>query len=175
MEAQSLRDWRNATALRIAWKTASRWMDVAQLTKQQFFAVTPTMVGIDWLDRTKTTKSDPYRPSRYVLITGAWTRTIYDMIRTLRPNDSVTTLTTTDVTKLLQRVSPELTSYSIRHGAMKKVAEGAAAGKVQPQTVSILAKHKLTEALMANTTIRYVQNPVAIAKIFQTHKATALL
>ena len=69
---------------------------------------------------------------------------------------------------------PQYSSRSIRNGAIKLLAQAAADGKIPPQTVSVMAKHKMV-AMLADTTIRYVQDPVALARIHATDKATLLL
>ena len=83
-------------------------------------------------------------------------------------------MTSAHVTHLLRMVDPDLSSYSVRHGGMKLLAQCAAAGKIRPATISVLAKHQF-DAVMAKTTIRYVQDPMSLAKIHQTHTATKLL
>jgi len=145
-----------------------------QILTGNFWCVQNNAIGIDWADSTKTTRTDPFRPSRYMLVTGDLVPLIAAALNATPAGRKFTNLTTDEVTTILKRVDPTLTSYSIRHGALRVLAQAAAAGKIRPQTVSVMAKHKF-DALMASTTIRYVQDPMSLAKIFETDKATFLL
>jgi hypothetical protein len=161
-------------AILLCRKTASRWADVSAITKSNLFHFTPQEIVVDWLDRTKTSRSDPYRASRYAVIRGTGTETIYRCLRHVPPTEPITTLTTEQLAKLLKQVDPRLSAHSIKHGAMNDLARAAAAGALNPTTIALLAKHKQASDLVS-TTIRYVQDRLAAARMLRTQDATKYL
>ena len=66
---------RDKGAIMLCRKTASRWADVSSISKANLFHFTPKEVIVDWLDKTKTSRSDPFRASRYAVIRGPGTET----------------------------------------------------------------------------------------------------
>jgi hypothetical protein len=158
----------------IAWKTASRWGDVQTLTRNNVFRLSPEEIGIDWKGQTKTTREDPHRPDRYVLIKGDLTRALYDILQGMTGTQRLTIMSTADITKHLRRVDLRLSAHSFKHGAAILLTRAAVEGKFRPETVSIMLKHKLM-AHLAPKTIRYVQDPATLARLHQTDKATECL
>lgn len=158
----------------LTWKTASRWGDFSELTVQEnIFLLTPESIGIDWHGRTKTHRGDPHRPDRYVLITGTWTNRICQLLRALSPRQKLTNVSTAQADTRLQEFG--LSGHSMKHGAALVLLDGVLQEKIQATSMSILLKHKVAMLPIAPTTIRYLQNPRAVAVLFETDKATGLL
>ena len=158
----------------LTWKTASRWGDFSELTTQEnIFLLTPEHVGIDWHGRTKTHRGDPHRPDRYVLITGTWTDRICQLLRGLGPRQKLTNISTAQADTHLRDFG--LSGHSMKHGAALVLLDGVLQGKIQATSMSILLKHKVAGLPIAPTTVRYLQNPRAVAALFETDKATDLL
>lgn len=161
-------------ALRLAWKTASRWDDVCGLTLENVFMITPTAIGIDWLGQPKSHKKDPHRPDRYVLITGEWTARIAELLLQLPRSEKVTNINTAALDRLLS--GTRLTGHSFKHGAALLLIKAVLTKTITPHAMSCLMKHKHTkDAPLAPTTYRYVQDKLALAELNGSHEATAVL
>ena len=158
-------------ALMLCRKTASRWGDVAGIQKANLFHFTPREIVVDWMDKTKSSRADPYRASRYTVIRGTGTETIYRCLRHVPQCEPVTTLTTEQLSKLLKQVDPRLSAHSVKHGALNDLARVAAAGHLSPTTIALVAKHKQAADLVS-TTIRYIQDRLAAARMLRTQDAT---
>jgi hypothetical protein len=162
-------------ALMVAWKTASRWGEVYQLTGENFIYRAPQQVIIDWERKTKTTRSDPFRASKYTVIEGDMTAEIYRAVAKLRSGQSLTKCTTKQFGKLLKkRIGGGYGVHSIKHGAMSHLVRLGAEGLVTPDQLELIAKHKKATQL-ASTTVRYLQDKVATARFLGTQAATRLL
>ena len=159
--------------LLLMWKTASRWSDVEPLTRRSFCEVSKTSLTIDWKGGPKSHKADPHRPDRYVMIRGPSTARIFDLLRLLRPNQRVTLLTSRQLENCLKQFG--LTAHSIKHGAALVLLQAVNAGRIRAETMSILLKHKVPSLTVAPVTLRYLQDPAGIARLFQLDVATALL
>ena len=171
----SITPYPRVIAIMVAWKTASRWDEVHKLCKYHFVHVTDSEVIIDWLNLPKSSRTDPYRPGRYTVITGKWTAEIAHYVRTMRREQSLTSMTTAQMEQLLiETFGPNYGSHSFKHGAINVLAHHAAEGLISRELVSLMAKHSLALDL-ANTTIRYVQDKRAAARMLGTQNASKLL
>lgn len=160
-------------ALRIAWKTASRFGEVSALKGINFVRLTQTQIIIDWGALPKTRKRNPYVASRYAVIEGDWTYLIFLETQGIRADELLTDMTTAAVDRTIFRETP-FTCHSLKHGALNALAQAAAAGQVDPVKISLLAKHKSTTELVG-TTVRYVQDRASAALMLGTQAATTLL
>lgn len=164
-------------AIFIAWKTASRWDDVASLVGASFLLVEANEIIIAWLDRTKTTRSDPFRPSSWVVIHHPAPMTaIAATLRNLEPNESLIDWTTNDVIAWMHRDpdTSQLTAHSFKRGALEYLATCVIDGQMPMELLPILAKHKAVLDF-PSTTLRYIGNRVTLARMLRTQQATVLL
>lgn len=162
-------------AILVAWKTASRWGEVQELTGENFIHRSRDQVIIDWERKTKTTRSDPYRASKYTVIEGEMTSEIYEEIKLLGAKQRLTEIDTAGLVKVMRRtVGNGYSAHSIKHGAMAHLVRLGAEGKVTVEQLELIAKHKKATQ-MAATTIRYLQDRVATARFLGTQEVTRLL
>lgn len=173
-------DIRTYIATCIAWKTASRWAEVRDLTRRHFIKLTPSEVIIDWFRLPKGRNVDPFTPSRFAVIRGDLTDIIASTIPTLLSDDA---------TKLTDMLASEIDAiwanhdtmkrygaHSIKAGALSYLTERAAERKLDPLLISVLGKHQHTNVL-AKMTNRYVhrKSSLALAELYRTGEATILL
>jgi len=185
-------------ALMIVWKTCARWDDVYELPltndgivdkdpgQLTDTALRPDQVIIDWKRNTKATRTDPYRASRYAVITGEnFTREIYEGIKEAQSQMSttdnssqfLTTCTTDKMDTLLAewcalRNLPKYTVHSLKHGAINHLMGKVTLGlKVDLSKLALLTKHKMVTEL-TGTLIRYIQNREAAAIALGTQDIT---
>ena len=86
------------TAAMIAWKTMSRWGEVAALSSANFIQSDPLTVIIDWNQIPKGKRENPFTASRFAVITGRWTEEINLAIRRLGFFDRLTKVDTPETT-----------------------------------------------------------------------------
>lgn len=162
-------------ALFLAWKTASRWGEIASIRGANIISRTRTEIIVNWDQQTKSTRTDPYRASMYAVVVGDLTDFIFLHLES-RPQHLITALSTEDITAAMRRALPRkhYSAHSIKHGAMNILARAAANNLLDYRFMSLLAKHKMTNELSA-VTIRYVQDKPAVARLLGTQHATQLL
>ncbi|KAJ9437354.1 hypothetical protein DIPPA_16296 [Diplonema papillatum] len=163
----------------IAWKTASRWTEVSNLSSANFLLVKRDEVVIDWFTIPKGRRAMPFTHSRWVVIKGDLTEAIFLLLTSLPPFQRLTSWTTTKLVGVWRR-SPQLSLYSahsIKRGALTYLFKKVAAGHLIPEVLlSRLAKHKVKEVEgLAEVTLRYGGDPLAMARALRTDKVTALL
>ncbi|KAJ9445329.1 hypothetical protein DIPPA_24014 [Diplonema papillatum] len=164
----------------LAWKTASRWAEVAALSSTQFLLVTPEEIVVDWEQTPKGRRRNPFKPSRFAVIVGLLTSELAEMFRTSAPFDRLCLLTTTGLDAMWAR-TPEMQRYSahsIKRGAVTHLFGLIATGAPIPlHLVDRLAKHEEPGGLEAisETTIRYGGDPLALARVLETAKVTSHL
>lgn len=162
-------------ALLVAWKTASRWGEVQQLTGENFIFRSRTQIIIDWERKTKTTRSDPYRASKYTVIEGELTEDIFLVVKDLTASQRLTTVSTERLGRFLKEtLGNGFSAHSIKHGAMSHLVRLGAEGLVTADQLELIAKHK-KNTQMAATTVRYLQDRVATARFLGTQRVTRLL
>jgi len=164
-------------ALLIAWKSASRWDEVAKLTRANITTLPatenlPMEVHVDWFRGTKMSRTDPFRASRYTVISGDNTEEIAMMLQLLPEQSPITTLTTSALDKLL--LPHHFSAHSIKAGAIDTVTKALPPGLESEKLIARLAKHKHF-ADPESTTLRYVRDPAALARLLGTAAATRLL
>ncbi|KAJ9437536.1 hypothetical protein DIPPA_23747 [Diplonema papillatum] len=119
----------------------------------------------------------PFTPSRWTVIKGDWTQAIYVLLKSLLPFQKLTTWTTAMLIAEWRK-SPNMvgyTAHSIKRGAVTHLFRKADEGEQFPVVlISRLAKHKAPEQI-ADTTLRYGGDPVAMARLLATATVTSLL
>ncbi|KAJ9442331.1 hypothetical protein DIPPA_07247, partial [Diplonema papillatum] len=131
-------------ALLVAWKTASRWAEVADLSSAQFLLVTQKEVIVDWFQTPKGRTHDPFKASRFAVIQGPLTTEIAMLFRKCAPFAPLTRLTTSALDSLWgQSVQMQgYTAHSIKRGAVKHLLPLLTSGKLSPHLVDRLTKHE---------------------------------
>jgi len=170
---------REAVAFWLAWKTASRWADILALKKENFVAVGPLDLIVHWGATLKTSRATPFAPQTLacVIDTSPFFPTALRVLRSLRPDEHLTLLSTDQLRRLL-RVHPPtatLSAHSIKRGALILLAQEAARGNLPAAVIPLIAKHKCPAADFPASTIRYVQDKASLARLLGTGKATRLL
>ena len=159
-----------ATAL-LAWKTASRWTEVATLTRKKFIEVTPTRMIISWGRSPKAAKANPYRMDMYTVVQGRGTPIIYARVMHLRGSTPMTRCSTAQLNRMLKRLLGNgYSSHSIKRGAVTTLMEKVSRGELTLEMVARLAKHK-----DVISTIRYAGSQKVTALALGTGDATRLL
>lgn len=167
-----------AAGLRLAWKTASRWDEITKLQRRDFLLVTPAKVVLDFSTKTKGTRTDPHRASRFAVITGEWTAEIAAYLSRLRRLDSITSCPTRKLIAKLHAAFPDrphITAHSLKRGALNRLLPLVADGTMEFAEVSRLAKHRDRLHDPLATTIRYFKPSVALADALRTGRTTRRL
>lgn len=165
-------------AILLMWKTASRWDEMHRITTDSLILRTPMEIIINWSDKTKTSRSDPYHPTMYTVVMGDLTERICRDLPA-GPGRPLTVLTYSDLLLRLATLFPQkgYTGHSFKHGALTVAAQAVERLNLDPTALSLLAKHRLVTDL-SNTTIRYLQDAsgaIAIARRLGTGSITAHL
>lgn len=173
---------RTRLACLIAWKTASRWSEVAGLTWRHFIRVTPTEIVIDWKTLPKARRSNPFTASRFTVIKGPLTEAICTLLLSTvlrRRTLPLCGLTTTDIDAMWKSESAmsEYSAHSVKRGAITHLTEIAEARQIPGNLISRLAKHKTgrNDSDIAEMSIRYGGNPIALARFLKTGMVTSHL
>jgi hypothetical protein len=130
---------------------------------------------VDWARTPKASRTNPYKPSRHAVVEGSWTLEICALISRHPESAPLSTWTTGQISRLLQETSGRpLTAHSIKRGAISVLLAAVAAGELDGEIVSRLAKHN-APAPIADSTVRYAGNMVHLALAQGTAAATRLL
>jgi hypothetical protein len=174
-------------ALFVAWKTASRWDEVSRLVPRQFIELSEQRIIIDWSDRTKTTRANPFRNDSLTIIVdnGGIPPPILATLRGLRQEEELLPPTGSSdaFNRFAARVlgaSANITAHSIKSGAVTLLFQAAARGLLQPHLIPRLAKHESQPSTSSNdaqphVTLRYNRDKVSAAELGKTDEATRLL
>lgn len=164
------------TAL-VAWKTVSRWGEVATLTSNQFILVTPSEVIIDWFRTPKGRKARPFKPSRFTVIRGEDTKEISDLYLSCAPFERMSSLTTERLDALWAE-SDRMRGYSghsIKRGAASELYRLISDGTPIPlNLVDRIQKHEEVggDNRLNDMSIRYGANPIHLARVLKTGEVT---
>jgi hypothetical protein len=157
----------------LAWKTASRWADIASLTRTDFHLVEPTVVMVTFTDKTKGSHERPFRPDMLVLVEDHLVPEFWAYVQTVQ--NRLSHLTTQQLGKMMQSIlHTHVTAQSIKRGALNLLTELVARDQLQPHFLPLLGKHVHQWSLPENT-VRYITNKPALARIVGTQKATKLM
>ena len=161
-------------ALFIARKTASRWSDVAVLTKESFVEFSAEQIVIEW-SSTKTSSPSDFRAWRWTVIHDAapmnWAVT---ELSRLPAGCALTEVTTEQLVAMMSRLF-QRTAHSVKRGAIDCLVAHAAAGRLDIKLIPLLAKHQDPTSQFPATTIRYAADKVKLALMLGSQHATRLL
>ena len=143
-------------AAMLAWKTASRWAEVAALTRGNVMSRSPEEVIIDWSCLPKGRRADPYKPSKFTVIEGEWTSDINLLLPMLNDEQPLSEMSTTDLQRQW-RSNPMMRRYSghsFKRGAFRHLINRIVRDSlpIQPHELSVLLKHQLTYDLLSGRT-----------------------
>ncbi|KAJ9442313.1 hypothetical protein DIPPA_11650 [Diplonema papillatum] len=164
-------------AVIVAWKTASRWAEVADLSSDQFILVTSTEVIIDWHATPKGRRANPFTPSKWAVIRGDLTGQIASIFRVLAPFDKLTTTTTSRLSHMWDSVPSmaRFSGHSIKRGAVTHLFSRVAQGvPIDVMLICRLAKHS-TKQGVPDMTVRYGGDGIPMARALQTGLVTVHL
>ena len=99
---------------------------------------------------------------------------VVQLLSSLRPRDLVSG-DARDLLTALQSVKPTLTRHSVKRGAMTQLSEAIAQQGLDPKLIPLMGKHAHDTNVLPPSTIRYLQDPIQIARLLGTRVATALL
>jgi hypothetical protein len=133
------------------------------------------MVVVDWANKTKTTRQQPFKPYRHAVVIGDWTFQLYAVLSELPEGRPLSTWSTAKISRHLSDISGrKLTAHSLKRGALDVLLKAVADGLVDGETVSRLAKHA-AGAPVVPTTVRYAGNMLNLALAQGTQHASKLL
>ncbi|KPA84398.1 hypothetical protein ABB37_02381 [Leptomonas pyrrhocoris] len=129
-------------ALRLAGITASRRGEVSQLSRKNPIIQRAGTVIVDRVANPKTAQLDPNRAARYLRIEGYGAQQLRRVLRPLRPDAPLPTMSDAMLLKCLRQFG--CTKHSIKRGAIQHVATLMAQeeGPQDIRVLSQLAKHK---------------------------------
>jgi hypothetical protein len=157
----------------LAWKTVSRWADVSVLTKEDFQLVEPSVILVNFSDKTKASHDRPFRPDMLVLVEDPLVPHFWEYLQTL--TGTLSQVNTTTLTKEMQRITQHrYTGQSIKRGALNFLTMQAAQGHLPGSVIPLMAKHAHSWLLPENTS-RYITDKTSLAKLMGTQSATRLL
>eukprot|EP00760_Papus_ankaliazontas_P009569 PhM_4_TR14103/c3_g1_i2/m.95358 len=162
---------RPAAAVWLAWATSSRWTEAAAVSRSMLIECCPNRVIINWGQRTKSTRLNPFTPSQYVVMEGAVAARVYRVMKSLSMREPLTTWSSDRLNRVMKRVLGNgYSTHSIKRGAVTTLLRAVAAGRIPIEMVSRLAKHASLQS-----TLRYAEGNSATALALGTQRVTALL
>lgn len=165
--------------LYLAWRTASRFDEVSNLTAANFLQTSPNVV-IWWKNASKTSQLEPEQARFFTVVTPPHP-TLHDPFWTAATRffcafQGWSPETREQARMWMNSVDRQLTDHSCKVGALDRLLGLSATGQVPLQAVSMLAKHKGAEAgFLSNTTTGYARNHLQLALALNTKEATLWL
>jgi len=191
-------NWRMHAMLFLMWKSASRHSDVARLQRQDIVAMTATTITIKWnCQSVKNLKGQPNRIETVTMIEHQDDQEMQQVRRFINqiPNpqsflcpvpldkfnkflkEYVTLPPVANLSK--QQQLENLTSHSIKRGAVTHLVKVAPESDLDPAIISRIAKHRHWFQPLAEATLGYnatsTEAVESLALLLQTHKASRLL
>jgi integrase len=167
-------------AVMLAWKTASRWDEISNLTASHFIKIATEEIIIDWDRLPKGRRNNPYKPSRFTVVVGANTEELCNLLLDNLDHTGkqiLCSLTTSALDNRWRRseLMAGFSAHSIKRGALSELIDQASQDStIDAVKISLLAKHEHVYTLAAST-IRYGADPIAMARLMGTQHVTKLL
>lgn len=159
----------------LMWKTASRWDDVAMLTKESFLVISEKEIIIRF-GKTKSNREMASKPSSLVQILDRFPMRVQSLfLSSLRPQRSVMPLTRDAFVETIQNYFPHLTAHSFKKGANDVLVEAVENRLLDKSVLPLILKHADKQHEFPVNTIRYSSQPERYARILGTGNATILL
>lgn len=185
---------RLALALFIAWKSCSRWGDIALLTQTSFLFVTPQRWCIEWPATIKHRRPGQDTVSGWVVLEETPSSTSAPMLSRLTPlllafvrspqpapnaHRLLSPLSTEHLNKWLKQRHlaslRKLSAHSFKRGSYGVLIAAAAANRVDMRKIALVAKHKDKLHDFPQCSLRYAPNKVDLALALGTQEATRWL
>lgn len=160
----------------LMWKTASRWDEMSKITTDNIILRTPEKIVVSWLNRTKTSRGDPFKATLFTVVTGDWTDRIHRDL-TATPGAALTQMRYNDLLLALASTFPTkaYSAHSFKHGAISRAAMAVKEHDLDPRALALLGKHAIVSDI-TEMTIRYNNKDrdatLAIADILGTGELT---
>lgn len=182
----STTDPRLKVCIYLAYKTASRWGDLVKLVKTNFIVKHPNLsnneVVICWGSATKTSRMKPFRPVNFTVLVEEKHPQLLRQLKTeiskLRKDQLLCPKSTNQMLHWLKKdtILRNLTCHSFKRTALDKLVEFIDQNLLDYRVLPVVAKHQDKQnPHFPESTIRYINNKVLLAKMFGTQKATRLL
>ena len=167
-------------ALHLAWRTASRLDEIQRLNRRQIISIENNEIVIWWGAGTKTSQEDPHKPQLYVVVgksenkesNNEWTTTVEEIKKMGR---HTWLPTKSPLINALKRVNKNLSSHSIKSGALTVAIHVAHERMLSPSLIPLLAKHQSATAALPRSTITYARDKKTLAKLLGTEALTRWL
>jgi hypothetical protein len=188
-------------ALWLAWKTASRWDEIAKLTGASFTQIAESGVSIAFStkgrERPKNAYGQPYQAHFFVLVRDkepatmkwacellrkvaptaqpfrAWTTSaVESVLATIPLTPAHQALVDDEMANGNQKHPTHYTAHSIKKGALGVLVDLVADGVLPPSVLSLLGKHAPTAPIVENNTIRYVHEHPRLGEAIGTGDVT---
>ena len=165
----------SSNPLEVAVRFCYKRGEVCEFPAERPTLRTDAMIIVDWFDPTKASHQNPFRESRFTVITGRWTKYLNQH---LPKQGFITTTTTPQMEYQLKKYPPGagITCHSFKKAALDTLLTYVEAGKLQAKFLVRLAKHKAPQQEdLPETTQRYLGNLPDLAKFLGTQHATQFL
>lgn len=170
----------------LAYKTCSRWSDVANLTKTNFIITSPQLenneIVIVWGNVVKNTRTKPFQAIGLTVVKANPTDqhlllVLKEQIRKLKKDQLLCPKTTNPMIRWIQKeaFTRQLGCHSFKRAAIEQLSLEALNGNLDMKLIPLVSKHKDNFNQMPSNFIRYNSNKVVLAKLLGTQKATVLL
>lgn len=175
-----------AHAIYLCVKTCSRWGDLVNLTKENFTINHPDLedneILVLWGTKVKTSRFRPFKATGFTIVKEEKCPQqmveLKEYIRKLKKDQKFCPKTSDQMLKWLKKKksTSNLTCHSFKRTALDILASAVVRGELHPTLLPLMAKHQDKNLqYMPESTIRYIANKVALAKILKTQEATRLL
>lgn len=160
----------------LCWKTASRVADISPLKRENFLVLSAEEIIIHFTAG-KVLSKHPFKSYAVVIIHDKDSmKFVVDHVSKFQVGTLVFPHFSTPVAyTALKKFNPDLSAHSFKRGAIDVLADRVAEGVIPVTLLSHLAKHSSPEECLSETTVRYINNPVKVGRIFHTERATILL
>ena len=170
----------------LAYKTASRWGDLVKLVKANFIihhqCLQRNEIVICWGSAIKTSRVKPFRPVNFTVLVEEkhphLLRLLKSQISKLKKDQLLCPKSTNQMLAWMKkdRILRNLTCHSFKRTTLDKLVQFIDQDLLDFRVLPIMAKHQDKQnPHFPESTIRYINNKVLLAKMFGTQKATRLL
>lgn len=189
MSCRALLDEKNpalAHSIYLCTKTCSRWGDLVNLTKENFIINHPDLeeneILVLWGTKIKTSRFRPFKATGFTVVREekcpVQMANMKEYIRKMKKDQKFCPKSTDQMLKWLKKKkdTANLSCHSFKRTGLDILAAAVVRGELQPTLLPLMAKHQDKNLqYIPESTIRYIANKVALAKILKTQEATRLL
>jgi hypothetical protein len=171
-------DSRMVAAISLAWRTASRWSDLADLRRSNFLLITDRRIILRW-GRTKSHRTGTATMSSLTVVDSVEPMTeLTGHINSLRSTDLFCPFSADTFRAVLRRhtSTDNLTAHSLKNGAAELLCHHALFGRVRQDLIPRLTKHSSPlQQQFPTITLHYLHNEVDRALLLETQLVTVWL